>query len=131
MVLTVREIKTVDGYILDGTPKQVEIKNSDVHELVFWNARQGALTIRALDSATQQPIEGVTFKITTATGEFVPDKSGKISSNGLYKTDAAGEIILTGVNGTFVVSMADTVPGYSIHEATRSQTIVINPDDTQ
>ncbi len=131
MVITVREVKTVDGYVLDGTPKQVEIKNSEVHELVFWNARRGALTIHALDSATMQPIEGVTFKITTATGEFVPDKDGKISSNGLYKTDEAGEIVLNGVTGTFVVSMVDTVPGYSIHEATRSQTIVVNPDDTQ
>ena len=131
MVITVREVKTVDGYVLDGTPKQVEIKNSEVHELVFWNARRGALTIHALDSATMQPIEGVSFKITTATGEFVPDKDGKISSNGLYTTDEAGEIVLTGVTGTFVVSMVETVPGYSVHEATRSQTIVVNPMDTQ
>ena len=131
MVITVREVKTLDGFVLDGTPKQVEIKSSDVHELVFWNARRGALTIHALDSATMQPIEGVAFKITTATGEFVPDKDGKISSNGLYKTDKAGEIVLTGVTGTFVVSVVETVPGYSIHEATRSQTIVVNPEDTQ
>ena len=131
MVITVREVKTVDGYVLDGTPKQIEIKSSDVHELVFWNSRRGALTIHALDSATMQPIEGVWFKITTATGEFVPDKDGKISSNGLYKTDSAGEIVLTGVTGTFVVSMVDVPDGYTIHEATRSQTIVVNPMDTQ
>ena len=99
MVITVREVKTRDGYVLDGTPKQVQIKSSDVHELVFWNARRGSLTIHALDSSTMQPIEGVWFKITTATGEFVPDKDGKISSNGLYKTDNAGEIVLTGVTG--------------------------------
>ncbi len=131
MVITVREVKSLDGYILDGTPKQVEIKSSDVHELTFWNAKRGALTIRALDSATMTPIEGVWFKITSAAGEFVPDVNGKLSSNGLYKTDVAGEIVLTGVTGTFVVSMVETVPGYSIHEASRSQTIVVNPDDTQ
>jgi uncharacterized surface anchored protein len=131
MVITVREVKTVDGYVLDGTPKQVQIKSSEVHELTFWNAQRGALTIRILDSATMIPIEGVTVKVTTATGEFVPDKNGKISSNGLYKTDNAGEIVLTGVNGTFVVSVVETVPGYSIHEATRSQTVVVNPMDTQ
>ena len=131
MVITVREVKTVDGYVLDGTPKQVQIKSSEVHELVFWNAKQGALVIRALDSMTMRPIEGVVFKVTTATGEFVPDVNGKISSNGLYWTDEAGEIVLTGVTGTFVVTMTETVSGYSIHEATRSQTIVVNPDDTQ
>ena len=130
-VITVREVATLDGYVLDGTPKTVQIKSSDVHELVFWNTKRGALTIRALDSATMTPIEGVWFKITSANGEFVPDVNGKLSSNGLYKTDEAGEIILTGVTGTLIVSMVDTVPGYSIHEATRSQTIVVNPDDTQ
>ena len=130
-VVTVREVKTADGYVLDGTPKQVQIKSSHVHELTFWNAKRGALTICALDSATMTPIEGVWFKITTATGEFVPDVNGKLSSNGLYKTDEAGEIVITGVVGTFVVDMVDTVPGYSIHEATRSQTIVVNPMDTQ
>jgi len=130
-IVTVREVKTADGYVLDGTPKQVQIKSSDVHELTFWNAKRGALTIRALDSATMTPIEGVWFKITAATGKFVPDKDGKISSNGLYKTDEAGEIVITGVVGTFVVDMVDTVSGYSIHEATRSQTIVVNPMDTQ
>ena len=131
MVITVREVRTVDGYVLDGTPKQVEIKSSAVHELMFWNSKRGALTIHALDSTTLQPIEGVWFKITTATGEFVPDKNGKISSNGLYKTDEAGVIVLTGVTGTIVVSMVETVPGYSIHEASRSQTVVVNPMDTQ
>ena len=130
-VITVHEVKTVYGYVLDGTPKQVQIKSSDAHELVFWNAKQGALVIRALDSMTMQPIEGVVFKVTTATGEFVPDVNGKISSNGLYWTDEAGEIVITGVTGTFVVSMVETVSGYSVHEATRTQTIVVNPDDTQ
>ena len=131
MVITVREVKTVNGYVLDGTPKQVQIKSSEVHELIFWNAKRGALTIRTLDSTTMVPIEGVTFKITTATGEFVPDKDGRISSNGLYKTDEAGEIVLTGVTGTFVVTMTETVAGYTVHEATRSQTIVVEPMDTQ
>jgi len=129
--ITVREVKTVDGFVLDGTPKQVRIKSSEVHELTFWNKRQGALTIRKLDSVTQQPLEGVTFKVTTATGEFVPDKNGKISSNGLYKTDRAGEIVITGVTGTLVVTEVETIPGYVIHEESRSQTVVVNPDDTQ
>ena len=129
--ITVREVKTVDGFVLDGTPKQVRINSSEVHELTFWNKRQGALTIRKLDSVTQQPLEGVTFKITTATGEFVPDKNGKISSNGLYKTDRAGEIVITGVTGTLVVTEIETIPGYTIHEESRSQTVVVNPDDTQ
>ena len=55
--------------------------------MTFWNERQGALIINKLSSLDRKtPLEGVTFKITTATVEFVPDENGKISSNGLYYT---------------------------------------------
>ena len=130
-VVKAREIKTVDGFVLDGTPQDIQIKEGTVQQLTFWNKRQGALTIRKLDSVTKQPIEGVTFKVTTATGSFLPDASGKISSNGLYYTDKAGEIIITGFTGTLVVTEVETVSGYTIHEATRSQTVVVNPEDAQ
>lgn len=130
-VVKAREFKTVDGYVLDGTPQDIQIKEGEVQQLTFWNKRQGALTIRKLDSVTHAPLEGVTFKITTATGAFVPDASGKISSNGLYYTDKAGEIIISGVTGTLVVTEVETIPGYTIHEATRSQTVVVDPEDTQ
>ena len=130
-VIKAREIRTVDGFILDGTPQDIEIKSGEVQQLTFWNKRQGALVIRKLDSVTNEPLEGVTFKITTTTGDFVADKNGKISSNGLYYTDKAGEIILTGLSGTFVVTEVETIPGYTISEATRSQTVVVNPEDTQ
>ncbi len=130
-VVKAREIKTVDGFVLDGTPQDIQIKEGTVQQLTFWNKRQGALTIRKLDSVTKQPIEGVTFKVTTATGAFLPDESGKISSNGLYYTDKAGEIIITGFTGTLVVTEVETVSGYTIHEATRSQTVVVEPEDTQ
>ena len=83
----------------------------------------------SLDRKT--PLEGVTFKITTATGEFVPDENGKISSNGLYYTDENGQIILKGITGTLVVTEEKSAPGYTIDENTRTQTVVVNPNDTQ
>ena len=57
-----------------------------------------------------------------ATGEFIPDENGKISSNGLYYTDENGQIILKGVTGTLVVTEVETIPGYTIEENTRTQT---------
>ena len=127
----VREIKTVDGFVLDGTPQDILIKAGQVQNLTFWNKRQGALVINKLSTDRKTPLEGVTFKITTATGEFVPDENGKISSNGLYYTDSAGQIILKGITGTLVVTEVSSIPGYTINENTRTQTVVVNPDDTQ
>ena len=59
------------------------------------------------------------------------DEGGKLSSNGLYMTDANGEILIRDIVGTLVVTEVKTIPGYTIDEATRSQTIVVNPDDLQ
>ena len=126
-----REIKSVDGFVLDGTPQDILIKAGTVQNLTFWNKRQGALIINKLDAVTKKPLEGVTFKITTATGEFVPDENGKISSNGLYYTDENGQIILKGVTGTLVVTEEKSISGYTIDENTRTQTVVVNPNDTQ
>ena len=127
-----REIKSVDGFVLDGTPQDILIKAGTVQSLTFWNKRQGALIINKLSSLDRKtPLEGVTFKITTATGEFVPDENGKISSNGLYYTNESGQIILKGVTGTLVVTEEKSIDGYTIDENTRTQTVVVNPDDTQ
>ncbi|MBR0280687.1 MAG: hypothetical protein IJQ81_03730, partial [Oscillibacter sp.] len=80
---------------------------------------------------TQSPLSGVMFRITTATGEYVPNNDGRTSSNGFFTTDSAGEILLTGVTGTLVVTEFSTISGYVIDEATRSQTVVVSSDDTQ
>ena len=133
MTVTAKEVKSVDGFVLDGTPQSIKIDQSQSPQrMTFWNERQGALIINKLSSLDRKtPLKGVTFKITTATGEFVPDENGKISSNGLYYTDENGQIILKGVTGTLVVTEVETIPGYTIDENTRTQTVVINPNDTQ
>ena len=133
MTVTAKEVKSVDGFVLDGTPQSIKIDQSQSPQrMTFWNERQGALIINKLSSLDRKtPLEGVTFKITAATGEFVPDKNGKISSNGLYYTDKNGQIILKGITGTLVVTEEKSISGYTIDENTRTQTVVVNPNDTQ
>ena len=133
MTVTAKEVKSVDGFVLDGTPQSIKIDQSQSPQrMTFLNERQGALIINKLSSLDRKtPLEGVTFKITTATGEVVPDENGKISSNGLYYTDENGQIILKGVTGTLVVTEEKSISGYTIDENTRTQTVVVNPNDTQ
>ena len=130
--ITAREIKTVDGFVLDGTPKTVKITaGPQAPELTFWNQRAGELVIRKLDSVTKQPLAGVEFELTYAGGGYVDNANGHLSSNGLYTTDANGEIRISGVTGTIVARETRTIPGYTIDEATRTQTVTVNPADTQ
>ena len=130
--ITAREIKTAEGFVLDGTPKTVKITaGSQAPELTFWNQRAGELVIRKLDSVTKQPLAGVEFELTYAGGGYVDTANGHLSSNGLYTTDANGEIRISGVTGTIVARETRTIPGYTIDEATRTQTVTVNPADTQ
>lgn len=131
LTVTAREIKTVEGYVLDGSPKSILIKEGEVQTLSFYNQKQGALVIQKKDSVTGKPLAGVEFLITTAEGEYVPDAYGHLSSNGLYTTDANGEIRIPGLVGTLVVKETKTIPGYSIDPATQTQTVTVNPNDTQ
>ena len=129
--LVIKETRAKDGYLLDDTPQTVKVKSNEMITLEFRNQPLGGLRIIKLDSVTKKPLEGVQFRITYSDGSFVADEGGKLSSNGLYMTDANGEILIRDIVGTLVVTEVKTIPGYTIDEATRSQTIVVNPDDLQ
>ena len=129
--LIIKETRAKDGYLLDDTPQTVKVKSNEMITLEFRNQPLGGLRIIKLDSVTKKPLEGVQFRITYSDGSFVADEGGKLSSNGLYMTDVNGEILIRDIVGTLVVTEVKTIPGYTIDEATRSQTIVVNPDDLQ
>jgi len=127
----ITEVRAKDGYLLDDTPKQAVIKSNQVTTVEVLNQPLGGLRILKLDSVTRQPLEGVEFKVTYDDGSFVPDEGGRLSSNGIYRTDKNGEILISDLVGTIVVTETKTIPGYVIDEETRSQTVVINPNDLQ
>ena len=107
------------GYVIDQPSTNVVIgPNGDTQTVVVKNSKAGSLVILKEDSLSGKPLEGVTFKVTTSTGEFVPDENGKISSNGLYITDQEGKITINGVVGTLVVTETRTIPGYTIDPGT-------------
>lgn len=131
ITVTAREIKTLEGYVLDGTPKSIKIKAGEVQTLRFYNEAKGTLVVRKLDSVTKEPLAGVEFELTYADGGYVDNANGHLSSKGLYTTDQNGEIRISGVTGTIVVKETKTIEGYTIDEATRIQTVEVNPEDTQ
>ena len=129
--LVVKETRAKDGYLLDDTPQTAQIKAGQTVTLEFRNQPKGGLIIYKQDSNTKAPLEGVLFKVTHADGKVVDAEGGKLSSNGLYRTDKQGQIVLSGITGTIIATEVETIPGYTIDEHSRSQTIVVNPGDTQ
>ena len=128
--LVVKETRARDGYLLDDAPQTATIKAGQTVTLEFRNQPQGSLIINKLSSADKKtPLEGVLFQITYSDGSFVDN--GALSSKGLYRTDKNGQIILSGITGTVIVTEVETIKGYRIDDASRSQTIEVRTNDTQ
>lgn len=129
-VLVVKETRTKAGYLLDDAPQTATIKAGQTVTLEFRNQPQGSLIINKLSSADKKtPLEGVLFQITYSDGSYVDN--GALSSKGLYRTDKNGQIILSGITGTVIVTEVETIKGYRIDDASRSQTIEVRANDTQ
>ena len=132
MTVIAREVRAKTGYLLDDSPQHALIKSGETAHLQFLNQPAGNLIIRKVSSGPNgEPLEGVEFKITYADGSFVPDANGELSSNGIYYTNKSGEIRISGIVGTVIATETKTISGFTIDEATRTQTVVVNPNDTQ
>ncbi len=128
----VQEVKAKSGFLLDDTPKTIEVKGSGTYNIELFNQPLGSLVIHKYSSLDRKtPLAGVQFKLTYAPGCVVDDENGKVSSNGIYYTELDGTITINGIVGTVIITEQATIPGYTIDPETRSQTIVVNPDDVQ
>ena len=131
ITITAKELKVPDGVVLDATPKSIEIKGGEGGQtLRFVNKPTGYLVIKKLNKLTSEPLAGVEFKLSYASGEFVDDAYGHLSSLGLYTTDQSGEIRVP-VVGTVVVEETRSLPGFTIDPGTKRQVVTVNPADTQ
>jgi hypothetical protein len=117
--------------VLDSAPKSIEIKGGiGGQTLRFVNKATGYLVIRKLDKLTSKPLAEVEFKLSCASGEYVDDAYGHLSSLGLYRTDANGEIRVP-VVGTVVIEETKPLPNYTVDPGTKRQVVTVRPADTQ
>ena len=129
--LVVKESRAAAGYVLDSVAQTAVIKAGETSVLEFRNSVKGNLVIHKLSSADRTPLEGVEFSITYADGRYVDDADGRLSSRGRYFTDENGQITISGIVGTVVVTEVASIDGFTIDPDSRSQTVVVNTNDTQ
>ena len=131
--LVAKEVKAKEGFLLDDTPQTAQIKAGQTTTLEFRNKPMGNLVIEkwGRNGSTEVPLEGVKFEIKYANGQYVDAAGGTLSSNGIYYSDSTGKVILSGISGTVVVTELESVPGYTVDPDSQSQTVTINPNDTQ
>ena len=49
ITIIAKEIRTLEGFVLDATPKSIKIEVGDAQTLRFFNEKQGTIVIRKLD----------------------------------------------------------------------------------
>ena len=109
--LVVTEIKAPDGYILQDTPKTIEVKAGGNYELTFTNKKQSGLTIKKIDEDTRQPLKNAKFKIAKSNGELVKEA----------ETDENGTITLAGLSDCSLVVTEIAAPtGYVLQDTPKT-----------
>ena len=131
--LVVKETRAKPGYLLDDVPQTVQVKAGQTVTLEFRNKPLGNLVIEkwGRNGTKTVPLEGVKFEIKYADVRYVDDGGGTLSSKGIYYSDSTGKITLSGVTGTVIATELESVSGYTIDPDSQSQTVTINPNDTQ
>lgn len=99
----VRETKAPEGYILDETPKTVEVKTNVPTVVTFENKPLSGIKIVKTDSETGEPLEGVSFAVSKMNGEKI----------GTFKTDKEGMIYVSNLeDGYYTVTETEGLEGY-------------------
>ena len=101
----VTETRAPDGYVIDETPKTVELRAGQTYEVVFSNSRSYGLQIRKTIKGTNKPLSGCVFQVAKANGEII----------GKYTTNSAGLATVSGLeDGVYVVTELSCPEGYRL-----------------
>ena len=101
----VTETQAPDGYVIDETPKTVELRAGQTYEVVFSNSRSYGLQIRKIIKGTNKPLSGCVFQVAKANGEII----------GKYTTNSAGLATVSGLeDGVYVVTELSCPEGYRL-----------------
>ena len=115
----VEEIETLPGYILDSTPKTVELRIDKPAEVEFINHKAGSLLIKKVNSVDGSALAGATFKVTTAEGTLI----GEVTSN------QNGYATLDNLEpGTYIVSEIKGPDGFILDKT--PHTVVVKKNET-
>ena len=99
----VRETKAPEGYIMDETPKTVEVKTNVPTVVTFENKPLSGIKIVKTDSETGEPLEGVSFSVSKMNGEKI----------GTFKTDKEGMVYISDLeDGYYTVTETEGLEGY-------------------
>lgn len=104
-IYIITETKAPSGYVIDETPKTVQLREGQTYEVIFTNSRSYGLQIRKIIKGTNKPLSGCVFRVAKANGEII----------GKYTTNSAGLATVSGLeDGVYVVTELSCPEGYRL-----------------
>lgn len=101
----ITETNAPSGYVIDETPKTVQLREGQTDEVIFTNSRSYGLQIRKTIKGMNKPLSGCVFKVTKANGEVI----------GKYTTNSSGLATVNGLeDGVYVVTEISCPEGYRL-----------------
>ena len=101
----ITETNAPSGYVIDETPKTVQLREGQTYEVIFTNSRSYGLQIRKTIKGMNKPLSGCVFKVTKANGEVI----------GKYTTNSSGLATVNGLeDGVYVVTEISCPEGYRL-----------------
>ncbi len=120
----VEEVNPPTNYLLSKNSQQqawLKADGTSVVEVVFANYPYGSILVTKIDAATNKPLAGARFKVTTGDGTAAGN------SNGEFVTNTNGEILVPNLKpGSYVVTELEAPAGYV--RDTTPQTIEVGTD---
>lgn len=111
----ITETKAADGYILDSTPRYIEVEGGKLNTLEVFNTPYSDLRLLKIDSETRDPLEGAVFKL------YDHDRL----EIGTYTTNNLGEIFVQGLpSGTYYLQEQKAPAGYVLDNTVREIELV-------
>ena len=114
---TITEIRSPTGYLLDSTPRSVELVMGKTTTITIENSKKSILKIFKTDSVTKQPLQYAVFNIRIKNGLDL----------GNFTSDANGEVTLEDVvPGLYIIEEITAPDGYLL--LTKPTEIQIEPN---
>ena len=106
VTIIAKEIRTLDGYLLDTTPKTIQIKVGDAQTLKFYNTPVGNFElIKVVEGNREKRIPNVTFEIRRADDDALIDT---------ITTGSDGRVSLTLDAGNYYALETEAAQGYKL-----------------
>lgn len=108
----VQEQVPLSGYQLDDTVYTATVRDGETAMLTIENEPLGGILIHKQDADTGEALQGVQFRITDGNGTPLGERQG------LFETDASGDIYLTDIPAGQTVRIQETkaLPGYVLKD---------------